>query len=200
MARLAFLTSAAAKQRRPLVVQTTEVADLTTGVQTQKGSKGDQAMYDESKHVPAFGYTSMGTAGGANSNAVFWRSDIGDFQVVPPGKTLTITDVLLNPELNVTAPHPVYLSNVWPDGTSVDFFQLLAQPVATQQAHFLTGHLIESGHTVLASTPIPPPSGQYGQYMNVWLNGYLPKSWTLWLWRSKLTRKPMIRPNVPPVA
>jgi hypothetical protein len=157
-------------------------------------------MYDESKHVSAFGYISIETAERANGNAVFWRSDIGDFQVVSSGKTLTITDVLLNPEFNVTAPHPVYLSNVWPDGTSVDFFRLQAQPGAIQQAHFLTGHVIESGHAVLASTPVPPPSGQYGQFMSVWLNGYLPKAWTLWLWRSKLTRKPMILPNVPPIA
>jgi hypothetical protein len=165
-------------------------------------SEGDKLMYDESKHIAVRGWAGMAT-GHANSMTVFWFADIGDFEAVLPNTTLTITDVLLNPGPNVplTAPHPVYLSNVWPNGTSEDFFQLQAQPGgATQQAHFLTGHVIEAGHTVLASTVSTPPSGQWGQEMSLWLNGYLPKSWMFWWTKAARTRKPMIRPNVPHLA
>jgi hypothetical protein len=96
-------------------------------------------MYDESKHVPMYGEASVAGAYGSINTVGWFSVYVGGFEVVPAGKTLTITDVLLNPEDDVTAAHRVILADEFPGGGSEIFFQIRAHPRATQQAHFLTG-------------------------------------------------------------
>ena len=134
-------------------------------------------MYDELKHVPVVGSASVASEYGSINPVGCFSDYVGYFEVVPAGKTLTITDVLLNPEDDVTAAHRVNLADEFPRGGSEIFFQFRAQRRATQQAHFLTGYVIQPGHKVITYTLPTPPSGQF---MNVSLNGYLPKSWVWW--------------------
>jgi hypothetical protein len=54
------------------------------------------------------------------------------FEEVPAGKTLTITDVLLNPQDDVTAVHWMNLAESFPEGGSEIFFQFYVGPNATQ--------------------------------------------------------------------
>jgi hypothetical protein len=57
------------------------------------------------------------------------------FFEVPPGKTMTITDVLLNPEQDATVVHWLNLAQRTPGGATRIFFQFGVLPGATQQAH-----------------------------------------------------------------
>lgn len=129
-------------------------------------------MYDESKHTQAEG-NAVATSGGAGTVAtVQWLPEAsgGVFTKVPKGKRLIITDVLLNPQGDVSAAHTVNLAERNPNATSRIFFQFHVSPGATQQAHFHTGHVIEAGKEVITFTDANPPAGQH---ISVALNAYL---------------------------
>ena len=155
-------------------------------------------MYNEFTHFAVEGSVDV-ASGYTTSRTVEWFSPyVGFFEVVPTGMTLTITDVLLNPEENVTAAHRVCLFDGFPNGGGEIFFELRAQPLTTRQAHLLTGYVIQPGHKVISFTLALPPANQS---MVVWLTGYVPKPWAWWWSRARYTRKPrMIRPNVPAAA
>jgi hypothetical protein len=80
--------------------------------------------------------------------------------------------VLLTPYGNVTAVHVLNLAEKTSAGATRIFFQFYVPPGATQQAHFLTGHVIESGSQVVTFTAATPP---FGENIAIYLNGYLPK-------------------------
>lgn len=129
-------------------------------------------MYDESKHTQAEG-NAVAVSGGAGTVAtVQWlpESSSSSFSKVPAGKRLIITDVLLNPQLDVASPHTVNLAEKNADGTQRIFFQFRVPPGATQQAHFHTGHVIEAGKSVVTFTDANPPAGQH---FSLALNAYL---------------------------
>jgi hypothetical protein len=148
-------------------------------------------MYDESRHIPVLGsvFVNIGGTADTSSNRVQWWSHVVEqvFHVVPASKPLTITDVLVNTE-ELTASHTVYMNDLFPDNQGGEtIFELRVQPNATPQAHFLTGYVIQPGHTVVASTlPVTPPPNET---IRVWLTGYLPNPWVFW----------RTRPNVPPM-
>jgi hypothetical protein len=129
-------------------------------------------MYDESKHLQvesnAVAVSNIGSVTGLD----WFGAVAGIFDAVPPHKTLTITDVLLTPYGNVTAAHVVNLAEKSSGGAIRIFFQFYVPPGATQQAHFLTGHVIESGSQVVTFTAATPP---FGEHIAIYLNGYLPK-------------------------
>ena len=130
-------------------------------------------MYDESKHRAVESNPLAVSGGVGNVTTLEWIGPvIGLFSAVPPGKTLTITDVLLTPYGNVTAPHVVNLAEVTPGGATRFFVQFYVPPNATQQAHFLTGHVIESGNHVVTFTAATGPTGDH---IALYLNGYVPK-------------------------
>ena len=82
--------------------------------------------------------------------------------------------------------------------TEMAFGRIAVNIAKLTQAHFLTGYVIQPGHTVVASTlPVTPPPNQT---IRVWLTGYLPQPWVFWRTRATQARKPMIRPNVPHLA
>jgi hypothetical protein len=91
---------------------------------------------------------------------------------VPHGKTLTITDILMYPQGDVTALHTINLAEQTPNGGTRIFFQFIVGHGATQQSHFLTGHVIRGGNEVITFTDANPP---FGQHITLLLNGYLPK-------------------------
>ena len=125
-------------------------------------------MYDESKDVQVEG-TAVAVSGGlGNVATVQW----GFGFTVPHGKTLTITDVLLHPQGDVTALHTINLAEQTPNGGIRGFFQFIVGPGATQQSHFLTGHVIHGGNEAITFTDANPP---FGQHITLWLTGYLPK-------------------------
>ena len=131
-------------------------------------------MYNESKHKQAEG-DAVATSGGAGTVAtVQWLPEASNtvFTKVPRGKRLIITDVVLNPQGDVTAAHTVNLAKKNPNGTHRIFLQFRVPPGATQQAHFHTGHVIEAGKEVITFTDANPPAGQH---ISVALNGYLTK-------------------------
>src|SRR5262245_6357249 len=106
-------------------------------------------MYNEFTHFAVEGSVDVGS-GYTTSRTVEWFSPyVGFFEVVPNDMTLTITDVLLNPEENVTAAHRVCLFDGFPNGGGEIFFELRAQPLTTRQAHLLTGYVIQPGHKVI---------------------------------------------------
>jgi len=132
------------------------------------GSKRSEPMYDERRDVQVDG-TAVAVSGGfGNVAMVQWGFG---FQV-PHGKTLTITDVLLHPQGDVTALHTINLAEQTPNGGIRGFFQFIVGPGATQQSHFLTGHVIRGGNEVITFTDANPP---FGQHITLLLNGYLPK-------------------------
>ena len=94
------------------------------------------------------------------------------FTKVPKGKRLIITDVMLNPQGDATAPHWVNLAERTPNGTSRIFFQFRVPPGATQHAHFHTGFVIVAGKEVVTFTDANSPAGQH---ITVALNAYLTK-------------------------
>jgi hypothetical protein len=130
-------------------------------------------MYDESKDVQVEG-TAVAVSGGAGSVAmVQWlRGGSPAFFQVPHGKTLTITDVVMHPQGDVTAIHTINLAEQTPNGGARIFFQFFVGPGATKQSHFLTEHVIEAGNEVVTFTDANLP---FGQHITLWLNGYLPK-------------------------
>lgn len=131
-------------------------------------------MYDESKHTQVEG-NAVAVSGGAGTVAtVQWLPESSNsvFTKVPVRKRLIITDVLLNPQGDVNAPHTVNLAEKNPNGTQRIFFQFRVPAGATQQAHFHTGHVIEAGKEVVTFTDANPPAGQH---FSVALNAYLVK-------------------------
>lgn len=133
-----------------------------------QAAKGQKPMYDERRDVQVDG-TAVAVSGGFGSVAtVQWGFG---FQV-PHGKTLTITDILLYPQGDVTALHTINLAEQTPNGGTRIFFQFIVGPGATQQSHFLTGHVIRGGNEVITFTDANPP---FGQHITLLLNGYLPK-------------------------
>ncbi len=129
-------------------------------------------MYDESEHTQVQG-NAVAVSGGAGSIAtVDWlpESSMVVFTKVPAKKRLIITDVLLNPQGDVTAAHTVNLAEKYANGTHRIFFQFRVPAGATQQVHFSTGHVIESGKEVITFTDANPPAGQH---FSVDLNAYL---------------------------
>jgi hypothetical protein len=132
-------------------------------------------MYDESRHVQAEGNAVAVSGGGIGNVATLQWLRAGSsavFSQVPHGKTLTITDVVLNPQRDVTTVHTINLAEQTPNGGTRLFFQFMVAPSATQQAHFLTGHVIEAGGEVVTFTDGNLP---FGEHISVSLNGYLPK-------------------------
>jgi hypothetical protein len=142
-------------------------------------------MYDESKHTQAYGFAvaTSGGGGGGPIATVSWLPEGSNtvFTNVPTGKRLIITDVMLYPQGDVKAVHTVNLAQKNPDGTHMIFFQFRVPPgavvgaprrrfFATQQAHFLTGHVIWAGKEVITFTDAKPPAGQH---ISVALNAYL---------------------------
>ena len=149
-------------------------------------------MYDESRHTPVLGmvFVNIGGTDDTSSNRVQWWSHVVEqtFYVVPASAPLTITDVLVNTE-ELTAPHTVYMNDLFPNQGGETIFELRVQPNATPQAHFLTGYVIQPGHAVLASTrPVTPPPNQA---IRVWLTGYLPR-WVWWWTRSNVPTMPRV--------
>jgi hypothetical protein len=129
-------------------------------------------MYDESKHVQVSGHA-VAVSGGAGTFAtVQWIPEFSNvaFQAVPEGKKLVLTDVLYNPQRDVTAPHTINIAESNPDGTRRIIIQFAVPPEATQQVHFHTGHVIEPEKKVIVYTDANPPAGQH---FSVSLNGYL---------------------------
>jgi hypothetical protein len=125
-------------------------------------------MYDERRDVQVDG-TAVAVSGGLGSVAmVQWGFGLQ----VPHGKTLTITDVVMHPQGDVTAIHTINLAEQTPNGGARIFFQFFVGPGATKQSHFLTGHVIEAGNEVVTFTDANLP---FGQHITLWLNGYLPK-------------------------
>jgi hypothetical protein len=140
-------------------------------------------MYDESKHTQAYGYAVATSGGEGNVATMSWLPEGSNtvFTKVPTGKRLIITDVMLNPQGDVRAAHTVNLAGKNPDGTHLIFFQfrvplgaVVGAPrrrfIATQQAHFLTGHVIWAGKEVITFTDAKPPAGQH---ISVALSAYL---------------------------
>jgi hypothetical protein len=131
-------------------------------------------MYDESKHLQAEGNAVAVSGGGGSVTTLQWLPAGSNtvFSEVPAGKTLTITDVVLNPQLDVRARHWLNLAEKTPNGGTRIFLQLRVRRRRTQQAHFLTGYVIEAGKEVVTFTESTPHAGQH---ITVSLNGYLPK-------------------------
>jgi hypothetical protein len=166
-------------------------------------SEGDKIMYDESKHVAVKGFVVVNVGvTGAGINKVQWWSHYPveeSFYVVPAGSALTITDVVVNTE-QLRAPETVAIDDLFPDNEGGELIlELRVAPNSLPQAHFLTGYVIQPGHSVIANTtvPITPPPNQA---ILLWLTGYIPKPWVFWWTKAARTRKPMIRPNVPRLA
>src|SRR5262245_24471240 len=131
------------------------------------------SMYDESKHHAVESNPLAVSGGSGNVTQLEWiGASFGLFSAVPLGKTLTITDVLLTPFGNVTASHVVNLAEVTPGGATRIFFQFYVPPNATQQVHFLTGNVIESGNHVVTFTAATGPAGDH---IALYLHGYVPK-------------------------
>jgi hypothetical protein len=129
-------------------------------------------MYDESEHTQVAG-NAVAVVGGAGVTAtVEWLPEFSDrsFEVVPEGHKLILTDVIYNPQLDVTAPHRVNIAERWPDGAHRIIIQCFIPPEATQQIHFHTGHVIEPEKTVIVFTDLSLPEGEH---ISVDLNGYL---------------------------
>jgi len=128
-------------------------------------------MYDESKHTQVQG-NAVAVSGTGTLASVRWLRESSNavFIKIPAGKRLIITDVLLNPQGDVTAPHTVNLAEKHTDGTHRIFFQFRVPPGATQQVHFSTGHVIEAGKEVITFTGGNTPAGQH---FTVDLNAYL---------------------------
>ncbi len=128
-------------------------------------------MYDESKHTQVLG-DAVAVSGAGKFVTVRWLPEASNitFAKIPSGKRLIITDVLLNPHGDMTAPHTVNLAVEYPKGTHRIFFQFRVPPGATQQAHFHTGYVIEAGKEVITFTDANPPEGQH---ISVDLNAFL---------------------------
>ena len=131
-------------------------------------------MYDESKHTQVRG-DAVAVSGGAGTQAtVQWLPEFSNvsFETVPNNKKLVLTDVLYNPQGDVTAAHWINIAEKRPNGTTEIIIQFCVPPNATQQVHFHTGHVIEPGKSVVVYTDANPPSGQH---FSVAINGYLAK-------------------------
>ena len=73
------------------------------------------------------------------------------FKVVPPGKTLIVTDVMYNTRLirqNLT----VNFARITPDDKSQMLFQIYLGPGGQEETHLCTGYAIPAGHGVGAWT------------------------------------------------
>jgi len=81
-----------------------------------------------------------------------------------------LTDVIYNPQLDVTALHRVNIAERWPDGAHRIIIQYFIPLGMTQQIHFHTGHVIEPEKTVIVFTDLSEPEGEH---ITVDLNGYL---------------------------
>jgi hypothetical protein len=66
----------------------------------------------------------------------------------------------------------VNLAEVTPGGETRIFFQFYVPPNATQQVHFMTGYVIESGNHVVTFTAA---TGPVGDHIALYLHGYVQK-------------------------
>ena len=102
-------------------------------------------MYDESKHIQVAG-NAVAVSGGAGTIAtVKWMSESSNliFEEVPKKKKLVLTDVIYNPQGDVSAPHTINIAEKYLDGGPDIIIQFIVPPKATQQTHFHTGLVIE---------------------------------------------------------
>jgi hypothetical protein len=165
----------------------------------QTNSEGD-IMYDESRHIAVRGFVVVNVGGGAaSSNKVQWWSHYPveeSFFAVPTGSALTITDVLVD-TAQLTTSETIVVDDLFPGNIgSESIFNLRVQPNSLPQAHFLTGYVIQPGHSVIGYTIAPGPPNQA---MNLWLAGYIPR-WVWWWIRAARSRASTLRPNVPRLA
>lgn len=129
-------------------------------------------MYDESKHIQVTG-DAVAISGGAGTVAtVKWLPESSNvvFEAVPKNKRLVLTDVIYNPQGDVSAPHTINIAEKYPDGATDIIIQFIVPPKATQQTHFHTGFVIEPEKKVVVFTDANPPAGQH---FSISLNGYL---------------------------
>jgi hypothetical protein len=129
-------------------------------------------MYDESKYVQVAG-NAVAVSGGAGTVAtVKWMSESSNliFEEVPKKKKLVLTDVIYNPQGDVSAPHTINIAEKYIDGGPDIIIQFIVPPKATQQTHFHTGLVIEPEKKVVVFTDANPPAGQH---FSISLNGYL---------------------------
>lgn len=129
-------------------------------------------MYDESKHIQVAG-NAVAVSGGVGTIAtVKWMSESSNliFEEVPKKKKLVLTDVIYNPQGDVSAPHTINIAEKYLDGGPDIIIQFIVPPKATQQTHFHTGLVIEPEKKVVVFTDANPPAGQH---FSISLNGYL---------------------------
>lgn len=91
------------------------------------------------------------------------------FKVVPPGKTLVLTDIMYNTRLvrqNLT----VNFAKVTPDDKTHTLFQIYLKPGEQEETHLCTGYAIPSGYGLGAWTNagLDPE-----QWVHIAITGYL---------------------------
>jgi len=98
-------------------------------------------MYNESKHTQVRGHAVAESGGAGTQSVVQWIPEFSNisFETVPNRKKLILTDVIFNPQGDVTAPHWINISEKRPNGSTEIIIQFNVPPNATQQIHFHTG-------------------------------------------------------------
>lgn len=129
-------------------------------------------MYDESKHRQVAGHAVAESGGAGTTTTARWLPEFSNvtFDAVPEGSKLVLTDVIYNPQGDVTSAHTINIAEKNPDGTHRIIVQYAVPPEATQQVHLHTGYVIEPKKEVIVFTDADPPAGQH---FSVSLNGYL---------------------------
>jgi len=129
-------------------------------------------MYDETRNTQVRG-DAVAVSGGAASVATVNLTaelTLNPFQSVPNRVKLTITDVILYPQGDVTSPHTINLAEQFPNGTNRILLQLDVGPGHATQAHHHTGHVFGPKSKVIVYTDANGPANRH---ISITLTGYL---------------------------
>jgi hypothetical protein len=129
-------------------------------------------MYNETRNTQLRGDAVAVSGGAATVATVNLTAELtlNPFQEVPKKTKLTITDVFLYPQGDVTARHTVNLSEKFPNGTDRILLQLDVGPGHVTQAHHHTGHVFGPKSKIIVYTDANGPANQH---ISVTLTGYL---------------------------
>jgi len=129
-------------------------------------------MFDETRNTQVRG-DAVAVSGGAGTVATVNLTrelTLTPFQNVPDRLKLTITDVFLYPQGDVTSAHTVNLSEQFPNGTNRILLQLDVGPGHVTQADHHTGHVFGPKSKIIVYTDA---SGPANRHISVTLTGYL---------------------------
>jgi hypothetical protein len=129
-------------------------------------------MYDENRDTQVRG-DGVAVSGGSGSVATLNLTSeltLSAFQSIPDKLKLTITDVILYPQGDVTSTHTVNLAEQFPNGTHRILLQLDVGPGHVTQAHHHTGHVFGPKSKVIVFTDANGPANRH---ITVMLTGYL---------------------------